>query len=193
MPPKVFPVLQLPKLPHPSKIYSVRLYVPKAVLDYEFAVKHGEYPAFGPPASKRLLTLLGTGRDTFLKGRRAETQGLGIGAFAYYRRVVENLKNTLIDEIIRVAQRVNSPALTIEALKSAREEFQFSNAVDSIKVAIPQSLLFDGQHNPLALLHRAPSVGIHDMTDEQCLKRAATIRIVLQDLAERMSSALKER
>jgi hypothetical protein len=38
-------------------------------------------------------------------GRRAENQGMGIGAFAYYRRVVENQKNRIIAEIKRVAEK----------------------------------------------------------------------------------------
>jgi len=51
--------------------------------------KFGELPAYGPPTPSRLISLLGPGRELFLKGRRCEIQGLGIGAFVYYRRVVE--------------------------------------------------------------------------------------------------------
>ena len=52
--------------------------------------KFGELPAFGPVTPTRLLDLFGKDRDIFLKGRRCESQGLGIGAFVYYRRVVES-------------------------------------------------------------------------------------------------------
>jgi hypothetical protein len=54
--------------------------------------KFGELPPYGPPTPSRLISLLGSGRELFLKGRRCEMQGLGIGAFVYYRRVVENQK-----------------------------------------------------------------------------------------------------
>src|SRR5664279_2842473 len=70
------------------------------------AYKMGEYPPFGPNTPSRVISLIGPDRDLFLKGRRAENHGLGIGAFAYYRRVVENQKNRIIDEIKRVAQRI---------------------------------------------------------------------------------------
>ena len=62
------------------------------------AEKYGEIPAFGPPLPDRLLKMAGDERDLLLKGRRAENQSLGIGAFAYYRRVVENQKNLLLEE-----------------------------------------------------------------------------------------------
>jgi hypothetical protein len=54
--------------------------------------KLGEFPPFGPPTPSRVMKLVGEDRELFLKGRRAELHGLGIGAFAYYRRVVEEQK-----------------------------------------------------------------------------------------------------
>ena len=155
------------------------------------AIKFGELPVFGPPTPSRLVSLVGPDRDAFLKGRRAENQGLGIGAFAYYRRVVENQKNRLLDEIIRVAERVRSDASTIDALNAAKAENQFAKAVALAKDAIPASLLIDG-HNPLTLLHSALSEGLHAQTDEECLEVAASVRVILQELTERTASALKD-
>jgi hypothetical protein len=68
--------------------------------------KYGEAPSFGPPTPSRTITLIGPDRDAFLKGRRCENQGLGVGAFVYYRRVVENQKGRIFDEIIRVTQHL---------------------------------------------------------------------------------------
>jgi hypothetical protein len=72
------------------------------------ALKLGEHPPFGPPTPARVISLIGPDRDLFLKGRRAEIQGLGIGAFAYYRRVVENQKTRILTEIAKVATRVGA-------------------------------------------------------------------------------------
>lgn len=154
-------------------------------------MKFGEHPAFGPPTPARVINLIGAERDYFLKGRRAENQGLGIAAFAYYRRVVENQRARIIDEIIRVAQKVGASEDILKDLTAARAETRFSKAVETIKHGIPQSLLIDG-HNPLGLLHSALSEGLHAQTDEQCLELATSIRIVLTELVERMSLALKE-
>jgi hypothetical protein len=154
-------------------------------------LKFGEIPTFGPPTPSRVISILGGEREYYLKGRRAENQGLGIGAFAYYRRVLENQKNRILDEITRVAEKIGAPAEVIEDLNAAKKETQFSRAVGAIKHGIPQALLVGG-HNPLTLLHSALSEGLHAQTDERCLELATAIRVVLTDLAERLGSALKE-
>lgn len=156
-------------------------------------VKLGEWPPFGPKTPTRLLRLLGSDKDLFLRGRRAECHGLGLGAFTYYRRVVENQKNLLLDEIIKVVKKVEaSPEALIADLNRAKETFQFTKSVDEVKHAIPQILLIDG-HNPLLLLHSALSAGIHDKSDEQCLELAKSIRHVLAGLAERLGQALSQK
>lgn len=153
--------------------------------------KYGEYPPFGPPTPSRLIKLIGPDRDLFLKGRRCENQGLGIGAFVYYRRVVENQKNRIFDEIIKVAKKLNAPSADIKELEDAKNETQFSNSLSMVKQAIPQALLIDG-HNPLLLLHKALSKGVHNKSDEECLKMASSVRVVLAELSERLGQALKD-
>ncbi|MDY0374638.1 MAG: hypothetical protein RBQ72_02780 [Desulfobacterium sp.] len=108
--------------------------------------KFGELPVYGPPTSSRLIKLIGPDRETFLQGRRCENQGLGIGAFVYYRRVVENQKNRILDEIIKVANKLNVDAGTIAVLEAAKRETQFSKSLASVKDAMPQALLING-HN----------------------------------------------
>ena len=174
-----------------EKVYALALAVDHPGGPTGYAFKYGEMPRFGPPTSKRLLALLGDDKKTFLKGRRSELQGLGVGAFAYYRRVVENQKSNLLAEIIKVAQKTGASSKTIETLQTAQQENQFSKAIDMVKDAIPESLKFNG-HNPLTLLHTALSDGLHARTDEECLELATTIRRVMQDLAERVGTALKD-
>jgi hypothetical protein len=52
-------------------------------------------------------------------------------------------------------------------------------------------LLIDG-HNPLTLLHTALSEGLHAQSDEDCLEFASDIRVVMTELADRISQALKD-
>jgi len=64
-----------------QKIYAV------GVVFHEHSckvLKLGEVPAFGPPKPSRLTSLIGPDKENFLKGRRSENQGLGMGAFTYY-------------------------------------------------------------------------------------------------------------
>jgi hypothetical protein len=153
--------------------------------------KFGELPEYGPPTASRLIKLIGPDREAFLKGRRCENQGLGIGAFSYYRRVVENQKNRILDEIIKVADRVGASKESIAELQQAKAETQFKKALSNVKASMPQSLLING-HNPLTLLHSALSDGLHDRSDEHCLELASSIRIVLAELSERLAQALKD-
>jgi len=153
--------------------------------------KLGEIPPYGPPTPSRVMKLVGEDRGLFLKGRRAELHGLGIGAFAYYRRVVEEQKGRIIEEIGKVAVKIKPSKETAALFAKAKAELQFTNAIEMIKTAIPEAVLIDG-HNPLTLLHSALSEGLHAKTDEQCLELATSIRVVLTELAERISTALKD-
>lgn len=155
------------------------------------ALKLGEDPPFGPPTPARVISLIGPDREIFLKGRRAENLGLGIGAFAYYRRVVENQKGRLIEKIAEVAGRLGADKAMLEAFNKAKNETQFSRAIDDVKKAFPETLMIQGQ-NPLTLLHSALSEGLHAQTDEDCLEIATSIRVVLTELAERIGQALKD-
>lgn len=153
--------------------------------------KFGELPTYGPPTPSRLVKLIGPDRETFLKGRRCENQGLGIGAFIYYRRVVENQKNRIIGEIIKVSEKLGASKANIEKLNQAVTETQFSKALDMAKDAIPESLLING-HSPILLLHSALSEGVHALSDKECLELASNVRIVLGELSDRLSQALKD-
>jgi len=155
------------------------------------AYKFGELPPFGPPVPPRVIRLIQPDRELFLRGRRCENQGLGIGAFTYYRRVVENQWGRLVGEIMRVARAINAPQPTICALEAAIAEQQFSRAVKGLKDAVPSVLLING-HNPLILLHAALSYGVHNLPDEECLELATSIRAVLVELAEKLGQALKD-
>jgi VIT1/CCC1 family predicted Fe2+/Mn2+ transporter len=115
----------------------------------------------------------------------------GVGAFIYYRRVVENQKNRILGEIIKVSEKIGAAKEKVEKLKSAITETQFSKALDMAKDSIPESLLING-HSPILLLHSALSEGVHALTDEQCLDLAGSVRIVFGELSERLSQALKD-
>jgi hypothetical protein len=59
-----------------------------------FIIKTGQFPAWSVLVEKNLSTILGEHEDIYRKGLICEGQGYGIGAYAYYRRVVEsNFKN----------------------------------------------------------------------------------------------------
>ena len=168
-----------------QKLFSLLIMI-KQTPSVGVAYKYGELPPFGPPVPNKLLRLFGEDRDNFIKGRQCENQSLGVGAFAYYRRVVENHKDEIFDEIIKVCETVGASEELIEELTSAKKEIKFTEAMKRIKFALPDGLLING-HNPLLLLHAALSIGLHDESDAKCLEAAHDVRLVLTDLIEKMS------
>lgn len=173
------------------KVYSIWVHLNKDRINGKL-YKFGEVPEFGPPTPSKVVSILGNEKDYYFKGRRAENQGLGIAAFAYYRRVVENQKNKIFSEIIKTVEKVDPTNTSLlDELGNAKTETQFTKAVDLVRHGIPQALLING-HNPLTLLHSALSEGLHADTDEECLEIATSIRVVLTDLVERMANAVND-
>ena len=156
-----------------------------------WAVKFGEIPSFGPPLPPRLISLIGPDYDLFMKGWSAERQGLGIGSFSYYRRVVENQKGRIIAEIHRAAERLRASDEVLKKLDQAKKETRFTAAVDLVKDAIPDRIKVWG-HNPLTLFHRPLSIGLHNLSDDRCLEQANAIRVVLAELASKIARITAE-
>jgi hypothetical protein len=154
--------------------------------------KIGEYPAYSPVTSRKVYDLIGENhREMFLKGRRAELRGLGIGAFAYYRRIVDDQKALIIDQLEKVAKRLGLAPDVLKVFASARAEDRFTNAIKQIEDALPPALFISG-HNPLTILYDVLSDGIHDLSDEECLAHARTVRTLLIALADRISEISKD-
>jgi hypothetical protein len=153
--------------------------------------KIGEFPPFGPPTPSKVIELIGSEKENFHRGQRCESQGMGIGAYAYYRRIVELHKNRIIDLLLKICKLNKNDTKLIEQLEKVKGEYQFSTAIKKLKIKLPDILLING-HNPLILLHSALSKGIHELTDEECLERANSIRIVLTELCIRMSELSKD-
>lgn len=172
------------------KLYVLRIELRRDSLTDATFTKIGEEPPAIGPTPRALQDLLGDNWELYLKGRRAELAGLGIGAFVYYRRVIEHVWFTVLDELIKVAQLDPSPARTLQ-LQEAKAERQFTRSMESAKSAIPISLYVEG-HNPFQALYDACGDGLHEFTDEECIRRAHVIRLVLTRFSERAKSVLSE-
>ncbi len=172
-----------------TKIFAVGFFRQEAE-EVQALVKLGEMPRFGEPRPNVVADVLDDEIEYFERGYRAETDGLGIGAFAYYRRFVESHKDKIIAEIRKVAVAQTLPAEIIATLDRAATKREFKSAVEEIKDAIPDSLKIGGM-NPLTLLHNALSSGLHSDDDVECLEIAQDIRTVLTALASRTGELLK--
>jgi len=174
-----------------EKVFGIRVALQKEN-DDALLCKYGEYPSFGDPLPAKLRKLVGDETAMLDKGYLAERSGLGIAAFAYYRRVVESIKARIIDEIISASKTLGASADVLADLEAAKKETRFTEAVKAIKHGIPQSLYING-HSPLLLLHDALSDHLHGKSDDDCLEVATIVRVLLAELAEKLASVFADR
>jgi hypothetical protein len=154
--------------------------------------KIGQHPKHSPRVPTRVKKFMASDAEwqLYLKGWACEKAGAGIGAYAYYRRVVDHHWSKLLDRLIAAAKRLGDAESEAE-LVSAKGDWKFAQAVDLVAPAVPKKLMIKTA-NPLTLLHDALSNGVHNLDDETCLKYATAGREVLEKLLELMHEALKE-
>lgn len=154
-----------------------------------FVMKTGQFPAWSISVEKNLSTILGEYEDIYRKGLICEGQGYGIGAYAYYRRIIESI----IDELLNLIHDLldeSDKALYEQALRETQEGIVAQEKIALVKDLLPKSLR-PSNMNPLNLLYDRLSEGIHAMTDEECLEIASDIREVLIYLVEQISVSVQ--
>lgn len=152
-----------------NRTFSLRIGEKKQYLE-----KVGQYPSWDISIRKKLRNILGEFSDYYKKGLICEYHAYGIGANIYYRRIVEEIIGELLEDIKRLLVGDDK-----EKYEKVLEETRLSkNAQDKIKLVknlIPPILMI-GSHNPLEILYKILSEGIHGKTDEECLEDAQIIR-----------------
>jgi hypothetical protein len=153
----------------------------------EWLMKIGQYPAWEVHGMPNLEKLLGKHAGYFKKGQICESQGYGIGAFGYYRRIVEEVIDELLNEI--------SDLLTgdelykyKEALEKTKKTIVTAEKIELVKDLLPTILRPDGM-NPLSALHSVLSQGLHAESDEECLELSQHCREILVFLVNQISAS----
>jgi len=152
----------------------------------QWIMKVGQFPAWDVVPEKELETALGAQAAIYSHGLICESQGYGIGAFAYYRRVVENVIDALLDDVLSLIP-VGDQATYSAALKKTKSTKVAQEKIDLVKDLLPPILRPDGM-NPLGLLHDSLSRGMHAETDEACLSQGAEVREILVYLLRQVSA-----
>ncbi len=140
--------------------------------------KIGQYPAWSISIEKEIESVLDENKkQIYQKGLINESQGYGIGAYAYYRRITEEVIDELLTSIIDLVESENK-VLYFEALKQVKKTRVAQDKIDLVKDLLPESMKPGGM-NPLGVLHGALSDGLHNLSDEDCLIKAESIREAL--------------
>lgn len=139
--------------------------------------KVGQYPEWEIKMDKNLEKILQSHAPTFRKGLVCESQGYGIGAFAYYRRITENIIDELLDSISNLIEDEHKDKYRI-ALEKTKNTRVAQEKIDLVKDLLPTILKPNGM-NPLGVLHSELSEGVHAESDEACLEVASHIKSIL--------------
>lgn len=150
----------------------------------DYVMKVGQCPPWEIVPDKNLSELLGEHQDYYKKGLVCESQGYGIGAYAYYRRIIEEIIDSLLDSITDIIPESEKQQY-LEALNQTRKTIIAQEKIELVKDLLPEILRPDGM-NPLNLLHTTLSEGLHAKTDDACLEIAGSIREILIFLVNRI-------
>lgn len=147
--------------------------------------KVGQYPQLEAAIDSEIKKYLDR-RDLELyqKALRCEAFSYGIGAYAYYRRIIENNVNELLKQI---SDATDNQEL-IDAIKEANKKRNAKDRLELIKDHAPSSFTANGQ-NVFTILYGVLSEGLHGRSDDDCLEAANSARICLQFLIKKISDA----
>lgn len=152
-------------------------------------MKIGQYPAWDITPDSNIELMLKDHKSLLKKGLISESQGYGIGAFSYYRRIVEEIIDDMLDSIEDLLSDSEKVAYR-QAIAAAKTTRQTSEKIALVQDLMPSILRPQGA-NPLALLHRVLSEGLHAESDEKCLDLAVETREILIFFASQIAVSSK--
>lgn len=154
--------------------------------DGKSLMKVGQYPAWDISSNTLIEDRLG-GRAYHRNGLICESQGYGIGAFAYYRRVVEEVIDQLLEDIAGLLSD-DEHERYVRALEETRRTTVAQDKIALVKELLP-AILRPGGMNPLSTLHSVLSEGLHSESDEDCLTYAAAVQGALGFLVNQLAAS----
>jgi hypothetical protein len=150
-------------------------------------MKVGQFPAWEVVGEPNIEKLLGVHSTYYKKGLTCESQGYGIGAFGYYRRIVEETIDEMLNEIADLISGDDLDKYN-DALAKAKATIVTAEKIELVKDLLPPILRPEGM-NPLSVLHSALSEGLHAESDDECLEFAQHCREVLVFLVNQVAAS----
>jgi hypothetical protein len=155
-------------------------------------IKVGQWPPLSIEPLPELAQAVG-GEDLKLyrKGLIDFKFGHGVGAVGYFRRVLENKVNALLDLLVEAAKNAQVPDAHLSEVETTKQSHRVEDKID-LAVKILPAPLKTGGHNPLDKLYRPLSAGLHGESDEECLTIFSEARFVFEYLFKNLTESNEE-
>ena len=130
--------------------------------------------------------------DNYEKAIICLSLGYGVAAFAYFRRVVENNINGLLDLVQEDAKFSGADTKITAALAELWGNPPMKEKIKIANRALSAYLNPDGL-NPLGRLYEVLSEGVHNLPEEECLSKAKETSDCLAYLVSELTSRKEHR
>jgi hypothetical protein len=155
-------------------------------------IKIGQWPPLSIEPSPELAKALGAEDLKLYKKGLIDFQfGHGIGAVGYFRRVLENKVNALLDLIVEAAKNAQVPDEHLAEVEAVKQSRRAEDKID-LAVKILPAHLKPGGHNPLDKLYKPLSAGLHGESDGECLTIFSEAQFVFEYLFKNLTESNEE-
>ena len=172
-----------------KRIYHVELIVNEDTIQIQ---KYGELPRMKLQRDRILQRFLKNDLENYEKAVICLSHEYGIAAFAYFRRLVENNIDRLLELLREDFQSSGVPTEVMGRLSNLRKNSPMSEKIEIANHALPQYLQPAGL-NPLRRLYQVLSEGVHEFSEEECLNKAKAISDCLTYLVSELASRKRHR
>ena len=160
--------------------------------DFNIFNKVGQYPPLTIEPSPELANSLGPeDAELYKKGLIDFNFGHGIAAVAYFRRVLENKINALLDLIAEAARNAKVADDHLAEIETVKKSHRVEDRIDLASAILPAHLK-PGGHNPLDKLYGPLSAGLHGESDDDCLTIFSEARFVFEYLFKNLTESNEE-
>ncbi|WP_263418690.1 hypothetical protein [Terriglobus albidus] len=159
-------------------------------------MKVGQFPAPRIVIPQKLEKNLGEDAvELYRKAMICRNSGFGLAAVGYMRRIVEDKTNELIEVAAAFAEAHHVKSETVAKMRKAIDADKYTPYETKLKIAgsvFPKNLRV-GDVNPLDLLFRYVSKGLHGLSELECIAIADEIRTVFTYVFENLQAEISDR
>jgi hypothetical protein len=150
-------------------------------------IKVGQWPPLTIEPPKVLAKALGSDDAKLYKKALINASiSHGIAALAYFRRVIENKANALLDLVEKAARAAHVNPDDLKEIEAIKANKHIDVKIKFAAKILPAHLCPGGQ-NPLERLWDVASAGLHHESDDECLARFLEYRAVFEYLFETLT------